>query len=64
MHGPLITILQAECRSRHEGEVPPPHELVWQDWVGPFLRLLAGARTDETIHPHLLREDGRTVHVI
>ena len=39
MYGPYINVLIAEHASRHEGPVPPPHELVWLPWVGPFLRL-------------------------
>lgn len=40
MHGPLITLLQAEHRSRQEGPVPPPQELVWEPWVGRYLQVL------------------------
>lgn len=42
MHGPLIDLLTAEHRSRHEGPVPPSHELVWHPWVHQFLYSLFG----------------------
>ena len=44
MHGPMINLLRAEHANRHEGPVPPPHELVWLPWVGPFLRLFDAAQ--------------------
>ena len=40
MHGPYINVLIAEQRSRHEGPVPPSHELVWLPWVGSFLHVM------------------------
>lgn len=42
MYGPFLKVLRAEHRSRQEGSVPPPQELVWLPWVGSFLRTLAG----------------------
>lgn len=64
MHGPLIQVLQAEWRSKFEGPVPPPHELVWHDWVGPFLRLLTGTRTNEASDPRPLQGEERTSHAV
>ena len=40
MHGPFILLLQHEYASRHEGPVPPPHELVWLSWVPEYLRVM------------------------
>ena len=46
MRGPLIDLVRAEHRSRHEGPVPPPHELVWLPWVGPSLRVFSATRAE------------------
>ena len=54
MHGPYIDVLIAEQRSRHEGPVPPSHELVWLPWVGPFLRLFHATQGQSTETPQPL----------
>ena len=38
MHGPYIDTITAECRSRHEGAVPPLHILLREPWIAQFLR--------------------------
>ena len=40
MHGLYIDVLMAEQRSRHEGPVPPVPQLLRQDWVPEYLRLM------------------------
>ena len=39
MHGPYITAITAEYRSRHEGAVPPLRTLLREPWVAQFLRV-------------------------
>jgi hypothetical protein len=41
MHGIMIDLLREEYRSRHEGPVPPPQQLVWLPWVPAYLALLS-----------------------
>ena len=43
MYGPMIDLLRAEYARRWPGPIPPPEELVWAPWVGPFLHTLDAA---------------------
>lgn len=40
MHGPYIDLLVEAYKRHWPGPVPPPEELVWLPFVGPYLRRL------------------------
>ena len=49
MRGLYIEVLRAEHRRRWPGPVPPPEQLVWLPFVGPFLRSLRPAPQKQPI---------------
>ena len=40
MHGPYIDLLVEAYKRRWPGPTPPPEQLVWLPFVGPYLRSL------------------------
>jgi hypothetical protein len=47
MRGSLIPLLIAEYKSKHEGAVPPPLELLHLPWVAQYLALMCPAVAEE-----------------